>query len=178
MLAKIAKGLSKNNQFFQAIKYVKLIGKDSTKGSALIQILENSDMPLEILQIEVCEEIVLSISNPELRQNFWFEIGNFFNSNFNFELPRSFVFFKNDEAQYFYILSWIKNIELEKIQKKSLIHCVKKMINYPEILETALQIYCLNDLFNVKTNILVSNYKRFDQTLNIKWAIDLKNQMN
>ena len=178
MLAKIAKGLSKNNQFFQAIKYVKLIGKDSTKGSALIQILENSDIPLEILQIEVCEEIVLSISNPELRQNFWFEIGNFFNSNFNFELPRSFVFFKNDEAQYFYILSWIKNIELEKIQKKSLIHCVKKMINYPEILETALQIYCLNDLFNVKTNILVSNYKRFDQTLNIKWAIDLKNNMN
>ena len=177
MLAKIAKGLSKNNQFFQAIKYVKLIRKDSSKGSALIQILENSDMPLKILQIEVCEEIVLSISNPELRQNFWFEIGNFFNSNFNFELPRSFIFFKNDEAEYFYILSWIKNIELEKIQKEALIYCVKKMINYPEIMETALQIYCLNDLFNVKTNIFVSNYKRFDQTLNIKWAIDIKNQL-
>jgi hypothetical protein len=81
---------------------------------------------------------------------------------------------KNEEARLFYLKGWVENIHI----KDSTFHCLQEALPLIEkdsdSIETLLQKYAINQLFF--GDVSKEQINRLNKTLNIQWAIDIKNQ--
>ena len=80
------------------------------------------------------------------------------------------------EAKKWYLINWVDNIEMIALDvnlTKSLICLCKDQI---ELIEILLQYFAINKI--LCENLSEEKIQRFNRTLNIQWAIDIKNSIS
>ena len=84
--------------------------------------------------------------------------------------------FQNDEARLFYLKGWAESIEQNEADLACLIEVLPFIVKDTESIENLLQKFALRELFfGAGKEELI---KRLNRTLNIQWAIDIKNQLH
>jgi tetratricopeptide (TPR) repeat protein len=84
--------------------------------------------------------------------------------------------FKNEEANLYYLKGWSESISIEDISEELIQKAIPVLKDDNDALEHLLQLYAINQLFFEE--IENDTINRYNQTLNIQWAIDIKNQIN
>jgi tetratricopeptide (TPR) repeat protein len=83
--------------------------------------------------------------------------------------------FKGKETIIYYLKGWSESISIEDISEDLMQKAIPVLKDDNDALEHLLQLYAINQLFFEELENDTIN--RYNQTLNIQWAIDIKNQM-
>jgi hypothetical protein len=82
---------------------------------------------------------------------------------------------QNEEVRKYYLKGWAENVTINDLSEELLLKALPLYKNDQESLEHLLQTHAINELFFGKaTNDEIQKYNR---TLNIQWAMDIKNQL-
>ena len=82
--------------------------------------------------------------------------------------------FKSDEAQLFYLKGWAHAVDKKETDSVCVQAALSQLVYDSESIETLLQKHALNQLFFGSAS--KEQINRLNKTLNIQWAIDIKNQ--
>lgn len=83
--------------------------------------------------------------------------------------------FQNEEPKEYYLKGLAENIKLNESDKQNILNSYFYFINDIESLEKIFQQHAINQLFF--ENLPQNKIQRYNRTLNIQWAIDIKNQL-
>jgi len=121
------------------------------------------------------EQLGFEISSINNRQNYWKNLGA---SNIleisNWQIALQDVNqLKSNEARLFYLKGWAENVSVYDANLQLIIKPIPYFFYDTLSLEKILQQYALNQLFF--ENLPEEKIQRYNRTLNIQWAIDIKN---
>ncbi len=167
----IALFLFNNRNFNSALKYVKQITNDLTRMSFLISGLAMNFYTKGYTQLAGIT--ALEIPQIEVRQEFWKDLGKRNNNNCDSLLIYSI--FKNEESRSFYLKGWVESLQVKSSIKEDTLKAMPLFKEDIKSIEYLLQLYALNQLFF--ENLSEEKIQRFNRTLNLQWAIDIKNQL-
>ena len=165
--------LTLQGQFEEAVLATRGIGDNYWKSSALkfisTELASQGDWWL-------AEKTALEIPQIAERHKCWKKIAEHSLEQFGHsESLHIYKVFNNEEARLFYLKGWVESIQtfplnIATVRKAS--YLLKEDINNIELL---LQLHALNQLFFEELS--EEQIHRFNRTLNIQWAIDIKNQL-
>jgi len=82
----------------------------------------------------------------------------------------------SDEARSYYLKGWAENVKVTDVDKSCLRQAIPYFPNDVKSLEHLIHHYVIHEIF--LGELSQEKIQRFNRTLNLQWAIDLKNQMN
>ena len=171
-LASISMRFSKQYRFKEALESLIGLNDSRMKNNAIIELLIILNKQVEINQIE---SIGNEITNSSLRNYYFNELSKYLVKNSkNINSLKQFEKFESPELKKWFLKNWIDNIEISEVSMvvaQQFIYLSKDQI---ELIEILLQYYVLNFMFF--RGLDKDKLKRYNQTLNIQWAIDIKNQ--
>jgi hypothetical protein len=130
----------------------------------------------KIFDIELIENNGSNISSINERIYFWEEIGRSFFHYLGYSnaiLKSSHL--KSSEARYYVKREIINSLDVNKINFEIMSSILKDDSQEMSLKNYILQIYTLNQLFF--SNLPQEKLDRYNRTLNLQWAIDIKNQL-
>jgi hypothetical protein len=173
MLVPVIIEFSKMDELERAMELTKKITDISSKGSAL--------MNIAIEQVKqgnwnFAEEISLQIQQTNQRYWCWERIGKekLITSN-SLDRIKQVDVLQNRETQNSYLKGIINTLDISHCSKDFLLYVRRYFMYDMKSLEKLFQLYGLNALFFSNTNPNWIN--RLNQSLNLQWALDIKNQM-
>jgi len=173
-LSNIALALSKQGKFEESLAIARGISFYGKQSSALkyiaVELSKQGDWLL-------AEKIGLEIPQIGERHECWKTIAAETVKFSNWEAAlESVKFLKSEEAQLYYLKGWAS--EVNKLDAKD--DCVNLALPIlskdPESIETLLQKYAVREVVLGKPSRELTD--RFNRTLNIQWAIDIKNSIS
>jgi tetratricopeptide (TPR) repeat protein len=84
--------------------------------------------------------------------------------------------FKTDEARLFYLKGWAETVNQQDADNACVQEALSQLVNDPESIEMLLQKHALYEVFFGYAGLKKIN--RLNRTLNIQWAIDIKNSFS
>ena len=135
--------------------------------SATVELINTGDFLL-------AEKISSAIINIKEKQDCWSKIGRTLYANNAKGILNSK--FKEIESEKFVNRGWIEAHTILDSDMHFIINSLPYSTEDLSFMETILQKYFLNLLFFNEN--LEKHYNRFENTLNLKWAVDIKNQIN
>jgi len=148
-----------NNDFFKSISLMH-ISTNLCKQKKMILAEENGmKIPLSFYRYDCWH----SISINSYQEENWCQA---------ISIARSF---QNEEPKKYYLKGLAENIKLNESDKQNILNSYFYFINDIESLEKIFQQHALNQLFF--ENLPEEKIQYFSRTLNIQWAIDIKNQL-
>jgi hypothetical protein len=124
----------------------------------------------------LAENVVLEISERNLRKNTIIEMGERFYEQHGWDVSlKYFLNTQNNELYLNYLNSLVEHSNIKDYNLGSLKSIILFMRQDIRALYTATTKYALNQLFFINQN--QQQIERFNRTLNIQWAIDIKNQL-
>jgi hypothetical protein len=96
------------------------------------------------------------------------------NKGFKYTLDKIHIF-KEDDIRKFINAGIYNALNINNIDKETMLTTCKNITYNLSNIETALNIYSINQLFF--SNIPKGKLDRYNRTLNLQWAIDIKNQL-
>jgi tetratricopeptide (TPR) repeat protein len=126
-------------------------------------------------KFEEAEKIGLKILNTAERHKCWRGHAKkaIENNSWRLALP-GVQGYKNDEARLFYSREWTKNVAIKDLSAKNVSQVLPLLAYDIESIELLLQKFALQETFLTQT--LPELQQRLNRTLNIQWAIEIKNQ--
>jgi hypothetical protein len=124
----------------------------------------------------LAEKTAFEIPKIITRQNCWKSIAK--NLKEQLGLEKSLELrkeFKREEAIVYYLKGWAESISLEDISDELIQKAIPVLKDDNESLVKMLQLYAIHQLF--LENPAAENINRYNRTLNLQWAIDIKNQL-
>ena len=177
-LIEISKGLFKNRQIETSFSVIQEAIFFSQKISFEGQTRVFRDISTELAKqgmYEEAEKIGLKISNTPDRQRCWQEHGENATTNNSCEsLLLNMQRYKTDEAQFFYIKGCCTNLTIKDASTIFISKTIPLVVDKLECIELLFQKFALHEIMLDPT--LPELQQRLNQTLNIQWAIDIKNQ--
>ena len=152
----------------------RMISDNIMKSSALVSIC------IELVkqgQLEASEAFGLEISHGANRESCWKQIAiaNFETKSWKLAL-QGVQSYKNDEARIFYLKGWSEHVAIENVTAELISEALPFIANDGESIELLLQKYALKEtLLGSSEESLV---RRLNRTLNIQWALDVKNSFS
>ena len=149
-----------------------------------ISILENKSKWLkkavmELMQIgnnSLAEEISLQIKDDMEKQECWIKIGGFISKNQNPKKTLNTILnFQNKDLKEYALKGLINEIDILKADKANTIKLIGLINNDTYNIENILFKHSLNNLFIEEA--IQENLEPFSRSLNLQWAIDIKNQL-
>ena len=149
-----------------------------------ISILENKSKWLkkavmELMQIgnnSLAEEISLQIKDDMEKQECWIKIGGFISKNQNPKKTLNTILnFQNKDLKEYALKGLINEIDILKADKANTIKLIGLINNDTYNIENILFKHSLNNLFIEEA--IQENLEPFNRSLNLQWAIDIKNQL-
>ena len=173
-LKDISAELAKQGKLEEALACATGISDDYLKSSAL------KDISAELAKQgawQLAESTGLEISRMADRQNCWKTIAENTYKEIGWQKAlEQESQFQNDEARLFYLKGWAESIEQNEADLACLIEVLPFIVKDTESIENLLQKFALRELFfGAGKEELI---KRLNRTLNIQWAIDIKNQLH
>ena len=135
--------------------------------SATVELINTGDFLL-------AEKISSAIINIKEKQDCWSKIGRTLYANNAKGILNSK--FKEIESEKFVYRGWIEAHTILDSDMHFIINSLPYSTEDLSFMETILQKYFLNLLFFNEN--LEKHYNRFENTLNLKWAVDIKYQIN
>jgi hypothetical protein len=83
---------------------------------------------------------------------------------------------QTQQANCFYLKGWVESIEINKVNDECILYSLKLLTEDPESFDILLQKHALNQIFFEELS--EDKIQRFNRTLNLQWAIDLKNELD
>jgi hypothetical protein len=83
--------------------------------------------------------------------------------------------FKGEEAIMFYLKGWAESINIEDISDELIQKAIPVLKDDNESLVQMLQLYAIYQLFFESPD--AEKFNRYNRSLNLQWAIDIKNQL-
>jgi hypothetical protein len=128
-------------------------------------------------KIEEAELIALQIPYLTIRHDTWENMSVWFIEKKSvIHALECTLIFKSEEAQFFYLKGLSKHVTLKDVSADFISHTLPLMTNNCESIEILLQKYALNQLF--LGSLSLNQISRFNNILNLQWAIDLKNELD
>jgi hypothetical protein len=84
--------------------------------------------------------------------------------------------YKNKEARVFYLKGWSENIAIQDVTSECIVASLPFMVGDIESMEILLQKYAMQEILLGKLDTTLQ--QRLNRTLNIQWAINIKNKQN
>ena len=84
--------------------------------------------------------------------------------------------YKNEQARIFYLKGWSEYVAIENVTSELISEALPFIANDGESIERLLQKYALNEVFLVDAHS--KKMERLNRTLNIQWALDVKNSFS
>ncbi len=137
---------------------------------------QNEPFKIDLNNIESIENYGKEIDSKNDRINYWKDIGKalFMNIGFIKALKKSELF-KSPEARLFINDSILCSLDADNINLKELMHSIKNhKLNIASI-KYLLNMFALNQIFC--NELSEENIQLYNRTLNLQWAIDIKNQL-
>jgi tetratricopeptide (TPR) repeat protein len=165
--------LAEAGEFDFAYEFAQRITESSSKSRAL--------MIISIERVKrgdywKAEEIGFQIPQISQRYFCWKRIGKYNLSNSNWVDATHQVFlWQNEEAQTYYLKGIASSMKIVDCDKDFILRARKFFLNDIESFEQLFQHYGINTLFFQNATPAVIN--RLNRTLNLQWAIDIKNQL-
>jgi len=179
-LANISAELSKHGKveeassiIQEALDYAHDIGDETEKSSALkciaIELIKKRNWSL-------AEKIGCEITKIIKRQDCFKLFGKISSEKIDvFESLNGFKRLNTLEARFFYLKGWLENLKLNSANKEITINTILFIKEDMISIERLLILHTLNQFFFEK--IPEEKIQRFNRTLNLQWAIDIKNQL-
>ena len=179
-LANISAELSKHGKveeassiIQEALDYAHDIGDETEKSSALkciaIELIKKRNWSL-------AEKIGCEITKIIERQDCFKLFGKISSEKIDvFESLNGFKRLNTLEARFFYLKGWLENLKLNSANKEITINTILFIKEDMISIERLLILHTLNQFFFEK--IPEEKIQRFNRTLNLQWAIDIKNQL-
>jgi hypothetical protein len=159
--------------------------KQALDNAISISILENkpwelAETVIELMQIgnnSLAEEISLQIKDDMEKYQCWIKIGGFISKNQNPKKSLNTILnFQNKDLKRYALKGLINEIDILKADKTNTIKLISLINNDTYNIENILFKHSLNNLFIEEA--IQENLEPFSRSLNIQWAIDIKNQLN
>ena len=110
------------------------------------------------------------------RQDAWMEIAKTSVATDGWQKAlRQVEIFQSDETRLFYLKGWVKTLNVSDVDNACLKEALVKLLSDNASIEQLLQKYALRQVCMGKS--LKDRTDRLNRTLNIQWAIDIKNQL-
>jgi hypothetical protein len=108
---------------------------------------------------------------------YWKQLGEklFETTDFNEGLDKIFRVEIEDVKEHLY-LGYLKGLNLENFQNKLISTSIKHLFSNPKHLKKLLNLYAINSVI-ISDKIYEDKVQRYNRSLNIQWAIDIKNQL-
>jgi serine protease Do len=165
--------LAKAGEFDIACEFAQRITETSSKGRALMIISIEQAKRGELSQ---AEEIGFQIPHIAQRYLCWKRIGEQKLSKSNWvDAIQQTVEWQSEETKVHYLKGIASSLEIVDCNKAFILHARKHFLGDMESLEKLFQYYGINALFFQNTTPKVMN--RLNRTLNLQWALDIKNQL-
>ena len=125
----------------------------------------------------LAEEIGLDIKQTEHRQNCWKSLAGINLTDLSWEkrIEQSGVF-QNTEAKKYYLKGFADSVTTSDCSAELILSARRYYVDDLESIEKLLHQHALHELFFQETS--KEKIERFNRTLNIRWAIDIKNRNN
>jgi hypothetical protein len=123
------------------------------------------------------EKLSSMITITQEQQNFWFNAAQIILENKGYKnvLTQSKKIKRND-LKFFFFNGFINRLKFSSVNQELSWTSICILIENTEILEKLINLRFVNQLF--LENITPEKVQHFNHTLNIQWAIDIKNQLN
>jgi len=173
MLVPVIVEFSKMGELERAMELIQKITDISSKGRAL--------MNIAIEQVKqgnwtLAEEIGLQIQQTNQRYWCWERIGKEkLDTSNSLDRIKQVDVLQNIETQKSYLKGIIRTLDISQCNKDFLLYARRYFMYDIKSLEKLFQLYGLNALFFLNTNPKWIN--RLNQSLNLQWALDIKNQL-
>jgi len=165
--------LAKAGEFDIAYEFAQRITETSSKSRALMNISIGRAKRGEMSQ---AEEIGFQIPHIAQRYFCWKRIGEQKLSKSNWvDAIQQAVQWQNEETQFYYLKGIAGSVKIVDCDSTFVLHARKHFLGDMESFEKLFQYFGYNALFFQNTDQAVMN--RFNRTLNLQWAIDIKNQL-
>ena len=187
----IARGISSARAKSRALKNLcnKLIRLENIEDALIIarDIPDKEDKSKKLMEIsaeqakkgrfEEAEVIGIEIPHIAERQSCWKRIAKSNCETKAWKLALQGVqSYKNDQARIFYLKGWSENVAIENVTAELISESLPFIANDGESIEILLQKYALKEtLLGSSEESLV---RRLNRTLNIQWALDVKNSFS
>jgi tetratricopeptide (TPR) repeat protein len=124
-------------------------------------------------RLEEAEAVGIEIPQISERHNCWKQIAkeNCKTKTWKLSLQQS-LRYKSDQARLFYLNGWCEHLTIENITKELITEALPFIANDCESIEILLQKYSIKE--SLIGNSEASLQSRFNRSLNIQWAIDIK----
>jgi hypothetical protein len=157
----------------EALAIARGISDESVKSYALTAIALELSIQGNFGKAEV---IGLEISQIAKRQDAWKEMAKSKVETEGWQKAlRQVEIFQSDDAKLFYLKGWVKTVNVIDVDNACLKETLVKLVSDIAIIEQLLQKYALMQVCMGKS--LKDQTDRLNRTLNIQWAIDIKNQL-
>jgi hypothetical protein len=172
-LAAIATELAKQDKVEEALTCARGISSDRAKSSALAAISTElakqgnwaltETTGLEIPQVAERHRCWKTMAKDSCNENGWQKALEQVNQ------------FTSDEARLFYLKGWAEAVNQQDANNACVQEALSHLVHDSESIENLLQKHALQELFFDTSNKELVN--RLNKTLNLQWAIDIKNQL-
>jgi hypothetical protein len=160
----IARGISDNNVKSLVLNAISIeMSKQGMAQESTSLIQESLKICSEILQKADRQSCLIEIASALTEQHGWEKA---------LELCKEF---KNEEAIMYYLKGWAESINVENISEELIQKAIPFLKDDTESMEHLLQLYAIHQLFFEQAE--KEKINRYNRTLNLQWAIDIKNQL-
>jgi hypothetical protein len=123
----------------------------------------------------LAEQICLEISQIAERHSCWKSIAKSLKEQHGWEKALELLEeFKSDEARSFYLKGWAESVSLEDMSEAFIQKALPALAGDKDSIEALLQLYATHQLFFEAPD--KERIARYNKTLNIQWALDIKAQ--
>ena len=137
---------------------------------------QNEALELDLNNIELTENEGKKINSSEDRFNYWQEIGRKYFINIGyFEAIINSDLFESSEARFYINRSVLNSLDVNTINLDVALHAIKAPKQEVSSIEYVLQMLAIQKIFF--SNLPQEKLDRYNRTLNLQWAIDIKNQL-
>ena len=170
----ISTELAKQGKIEQALACARGIINEKWKSRALNKISTELAKQGNLQIAEITGLEILLIAE---RQSCWKEIGkSIYIEKGYYEAIQTIEKINSSEFKRYFKTSVIEQLDTITITKENLLHVLEDGANEISSIEHVLQMYALNQLFFAE--IIEEKVQRLNLTLDIQWAIDIKNSFN
>jgi hypothetical protein len=173
-LSEIALELSKQGRVEESLAITRGISNASYKLSTLNTIAVQLS---KLGHLEKAEAVVLEIPQIAQRQSAWKEISKSRVDTDGWQNALSNVeIFQSEEAKLFYLKGWAENVKLTDVNDICIQQALPMIASDSKSIENLLQHYALNLVMMGNPSRELTD--RLNRTLNIQWALDIKNSFS
>ena len=123
------------------------------------------------------ESLVLCMNISSMRHSAWKELAaQYYAKNGFLDALKGIHRLRSEEARLFYLRGLTNSLNILEATSNTLVSGLPVIINDTESIEELLQKYAINKLFFGKMD--VASQSRLNNTLDIQWAIDIKNRFS